>query len=75
VNVDGQVIRSGLDEPALARHVAARFFTGHGAHTGSMWRSYAATLAPAVARRSAVEGGIEGALATFESLREWLADR
>jgi heme oxygenase len=49
-----------------------RFFTGHGAATGDVWRSYLADLAsvPDVALNHAAV--VDGAIQTFTIFEQWL---
>jgi heme oxygenase len=49
-----------------------RFFTGHGAATGDVWRDYLTQLAavPDVALKQAVV--VEGAIETFAIFEHWL---
>jgi heme oxygenase len=49
-----------------------RFFSGHGAETGAVWRGYLDRLSAAPETPAARAAAIEGATATFSIFEQWL---
>jgi heme oxygenase len=70
----GRGLARGLDH-LLGPGVMAgrRFFSGHGADTGGMWRAYLARLSAASANRAGHAAIIAGATSTFAIFEQWLA--
>jgi heme oxygenase (biliverdin-IX-beta and delta-forming) len=51
-----------------------QFFTGHGADTGAVWRSYLAELSAAPKGAAETEAIVAGANATFVIFEQWLEE-
>ena len=69
----GQVIGRALADRDWAPPAGFRYFQPYGAHTGEMWRGFrdwAQTTTP----QAGHDAVVAGAVATFETLHDWMAD-
>lgn len=72
----GQVISRHLRQTlGITPETGGRFFQGYGARTGPMWLAFRSALASSSAVAQAPAGVIDGALATFRTLRAWCEER
>ena len=68
------ILRHLQSRPFFSEHDASEFFAGYGAETGSLWKSFLAALSAHAVREGAQQEIIEGAMAGFESIRNYFTE-